>query len=60
MLAEALAIARRGQPVMVEVVVDYSQKTYFTRGVVTTNLWRLPWGDRLRMVGRALARRVVR
>ena len=59
-LAEALAIARRGQPVMVEVVVDYSQKTYFTRGVVTTNLWRLPWGDRLRMVGRALARRVVR
>jgi acetolactate synthase-1/2/3 large subunit len=59
-LAEALAIARRGEPVMVEVAIDYSQKTYFTKGVVTTNLWRLPWGDRLRMVGRALARRVVR
>jgi hypothetical protein len=33
-------------------------KTYFTKGVVKTNFWRLPWGDRLRMLGRALARRV--
>jgi acetolactate synthase-1/2/3 large subunit len=59
-LAEALAISRGGAPVVVEVAVDYSQKTYFTKGVVTTNLWRLPLGDRLRMVGRALARRISR
>jgi acetolactate synthase-1/2/3 large subunit len=57
-LAEALGIARGGAPVVVEVAVDYSQKTYFTKGVVTTNLWRLPLRDRLRMVGRALARRL--
>ena len=40
------------------VAIDYSEKTYFTRGVVKTNLRRLPAGDRLRMIGRALARRL--
>jgi acetolactate synthase I/II/III large subunit len=54
----ALEQTREGQPVVVEVVIDYSVKTYFTKGVVKTNFWRLPWGDRLRMLGRALARRV--
>ena len=38
--------------------VDYSLKTWFTRGVVKTMLGRLPWKDRLRFVGRAVARRV--
>jgi len=56
-IAEALAQSRAGTPVVVEVVIDYSQKTYFTKGVVTTNFWRLPWGDRLRLLGRAVARR---
>jgi acetolactate synthase I/II/III large subunit len=56
--AEALAIARRGEPVVVEARIDYSRKTYFTRGVVKTNLLRLPWGERFRMVGRALGRRI--
>jgi acetolactate synthase I/II/III large subunit len=55
-LAEALARARRGEPVMVEVTIDYAQKTYFTKGVVTTNLWRLPWRDRVRLLARAAAR----
>jgi len=59
-LGEALALARRGRPVVVEVAIDYSRKTYFTRGVVTTNLWRLPFADRLRLIGRALARRFSR
>jgi acetolactate synthase-1/2/3 large subunit len=57
-LAEALATARSGQPVVVEVAIDYSRKTYFTKGVVTTNLWRLPWRDRLRVIGRAVARKL--
>jgi acetolactate synthase I/II/III large subunit len=38
--------------------VDYSARTYFTKGVVRTNLGRLPWQDRLRFIGRALGRRV--
>ena len=54
----ALELTRDGQPVLIEVAIDYSRKTYFTRGVVKTNFWRLPWGDRLRMLGRALARRL--
>ena len=55
-LAEAFAAARGGRPVIVEVAIDYSRKTHFTRGVVKTNFWRLPWPDRLRMLGRAAAR----
>lgn len=47
-----------GQPCVVEVAIDYDRKTFFTRGVVSANFGRLPWRDRLRMVGRAVARRI--
>ena len=57
---EAIERARRGEPMVVEVAVDYSHKTYFTKGIITTNLWRLPWSERLRMIGRAVGRRVTR
>lgn len=60
MLSEALALSRKGRPVFVEVAIDYSHKTYFTKGVVATNFWRLPTGDRLRMLGRAVGRHVQR
>jgi acetolactate synthase I/II/III large subunit len=46
--------------VIVDVAIDYSRKTYFTRGVVKTNFWRLPWNERLRMLGRAASRHVER
>lgn len=54
----AAGITERGGPVVVDVAIDYSQKTYFTKGVVKTNFGRLPWADRLRFVLRALGRRV--
>ena len=57
-LRQALSLAESRRPVVVEVAIDYSRKTYFTDGVVRVNLARLPWPDRLRMVVRALARRV--
>jgi len=57
-LRQALALTSAKRPVIVEVAIDYSRKTYFTGGVVRVNLARLPWPDRLRMVVRALARRV--
>ena len=57
-LEKAREVTVAGRPVVVEVAIDYSQKTYFTRGVVRTNLGRLPWPDRLRYVARALARRL--
>lgn len=58
-LRQALTMTRVGHPVVVEVAIDYSQKTYFTRGVVRTNLGRLPWRDRMRYVLRALGRRLL-
>jgi len=55
-LSEALSAARAGRPAIVEVAIDYSRKTHFTRGVVKTTFWRLPWDERLRMLGRAASR----
>jgi len=55
---EAIKIGRSGQPVMVDVAIDYSHKTFFTKGAVTTNFWRLPWQERMRFVGRAAGRRL--
>lgn len=50
-------ITAAARPVLVDVAIDYSRRTYFTAGVVKTNLLRLSWPDRLRFIGRALARR---
>ena len=47
-----------GRPFVVDTAIDYGDKTYFTRGVVQTTLGRLPWPDRLRFIGRAIARRL--
>ncbi len=57
-LARACRIHDGGRPVLVEVDVDYSRPTFFTRGVVLTNLGRLPWPDRLRFLARAAGRRL--
>jgi acetolactate synthase-1/2/3 large subunit len=59
-LRQACALTEAKHPVVVEVAIDYSRKTYFTNGVVRVNLARLPWPDRLRMVVRALSRRMRR
>lgn len=58
-LARVQEITEAGRPVLVDVAIDYSRKTYFTQGVVKTNLGRLPWPDRLRFIGRAVARKVL-
>ncbi|MGH7560804.1 MAG: thiamine pyrophosphate-binding protein [Gemmatimonadales bacterium] len=58
-LLEANAILAAGRPVLVDTAIDYTDKTYFTRGVVRTMLGRLPWPDRLRFVVRALRRRLL-
>jgi acetolactate synthase-1/2/3 large subunit len=59
-LTDALATARSGRPVIVDVAIDYSRKTHFTRGVVQTNFWRLPWSERLRMLTRAASRHIAK
>ena len=57
-LKKAFKTAEDGKPVLVEVKIDYSRKTYFTKGVVKTNFWRLPMTERLRMVTRVVARKL--
>ena len=57
-LDAACAILAEPRPVAIDVEIDYSRKTWFTRGVVKTNFRRLPWSARLRFVARALGRRL--
>jgi acetolactate synthase-1/2/3 large subunit len=47
-----------GRPVIVDAAIDYSEKTWFTKGVVRTMLHRLSWKDRLRFVARAGLRKL--
>ncbi len=57
-IQEALEIARTGKPVLVDVNIDYSQKTFLTRGVVKVNLRRFPPREKARFVFRALKRHI--
>lgn len=58
-IGAALDEARRdNRPVIVDVRIDYSKRTRFTKGTVATNLKRFDTGTKLRFVGRALKRRV--
>jgi len=56
--SKATEIARKGQPVIVNVLIDYSKKTAFTKGTVQTNFKRFPVGTKMRFLSRALIRRV--
>jgi acetolactate synthase I/II/III large subunit len=57
-IEEALATAAKGQPVVVDIRIDYSKRTRFTSGVVQTVLKRFPLGDKFRFIGRAVVRKV--
>ncbi len=58
-IAQAEATAAEGRPVVVDVRIDYSKPTRFTQGIVRTNLQRMDWGSKARLIGRAAWRRVV-
>lgn len=57
-IAEALRFADANRPVIVDVRIDYSKKTRFTTGTVATNLKRLDARNKIRIVGRALKRKL--
>ena len=57
-IAEALNVARSGMPVLVDVNIDYSKSTRFTKGIMSTNLKRIAARDKVRIVSRALVRKV--
>lgn len=55
---QAARLTESGCPVLVEVAIDYSRKTFFTKGVVKSNFLRLPLRDQLRFGSRALWRKL--
>jgi acetolactate synthase-1/2/3 large subunit len=57
-IEQAQSLSAQGQPVIVDVLIDYSKQTRFTKGILRTNLMRMDMGNKLRMIGRAAWRRV--
>ena len=57
-IAKALAASAENKAVLVNVHIDYSKKTQFTIGTVQTNLKRFDTRNKLRIVGRALKRKL--
>jgi len=57
-IRQALQLAAQNRPVLVDVRVDYSKRTRFTQGVVKATLKRFTPRDKVRVIGRALWRRV--
>jgi acetolactate synthase-1/2/3 large subunit len=56
-VSRAADIVHGGAPVVIDAAIDYSQRTWFTKGVVKTSLLRLPLKDQLRFIGRAIGRK---
>lgn len=54
----ALKIASKGVSVIVDINIDYSKKTRFTKGIVKTNLDRFPFSEKVRFISRALRRKI--
>lgn len=57
-LEQAFRISEEGRPVIVDIKIDYSKATRFTKGVVQANLGRFPLGEKFRFIGRALWRKL--
>ncbi|MFN8255944.1 MAG: thiamine pyrophosphate-binding protein [Bacteroidales bacterium] len=57
-LEKAIEGMNKGKVVLVDVKIDYSQKTMLTKGVVKTNLSRFPLKEKIRFIGRAIKRHV--
>ncbi len=58
-IKEAKVISSTGKPVLVDVNIDYSKKTFLTKGVVKANLSRFPLNEKIRFIGRAIKRHIL-
>lgn len=56
-IKKSFEFSDQGTPVIVEVNIDYSKKTRFTKAVIVTNLKRMPFQDKVRILTRAASRR---
>lgn len=57
-VSQALKYAANNQPVYVDVKIDYSKPTRFTKGIVKATLKRFAMRDKLRVISRALLRKL--
>ena len=57
-LSKARLLAQENKAVILDINIDYSKATAFTTGAVKTNLKRMPLPTKVRMVGRAMLRKV--
>ena len=58
-IAAALKHAAANRAVIVDVRIDYSKRTRFTTGTIKTNLKRLDTRNKVRIIGRALKRKIL-
>ena len=58
-IQKALSLAAQNKPVIVDVKIDYSKRTRFTKGIVKTNLERFTVANKVRFIGRALLRKML-
>lgn len=57
-ITQALRSAKEGKTVLVDVKIDYGKRTRFTQGVVKSTLKRFTPRDKVRVISRALLRKV--
>ena len=57
-IAAALDAMSGNRPVVVDVRIDYSKRTRFTTGTMKTNIDRFDTRTKVRMIGRALYRKL--
>lgn len=56
-IAQSLELSKKG-PVILDVNIDYSKQTCFTKGILNTNLKRFVPNTKVRMVSRAIKRKI--
>ncbi len=55
---EALSLSEKDCPVVVDLKIDYSKRTRFTKGVVKSVLKKFPTKEKVRFIKRALVSKV--
>lgn len=58
-MEQAFLESENDVPVIVDVIIDYSKKTYMTKGVVKVNLGRFSFSEKVRFISRAVKRHLL-
>jgi len=57
-MKQAFDLLHENIPVLIDVKIDYTKKTFMTKGVVKTNLSRFPLSEKIRFIARAAKRHI--